>query len=122
MITAWLSLLAAFVIVRFMRRKTWWLKAHRLAAILGACLVVLGLIVVVLDISMTKREHFAIPHAYVGYAAFVLAAVTPTLGQLQFLIRPRAARIRILHRWSGRVTLAIMVVNILLGLSYVGLI
>ncbi len=122
MIAAWGILLAAFVVVRFMKGKRLWFKSHRTLAVVGCSFVVIALIAVVLDIFMTKREHLAIPHAYVGYAAFVFAILTPALAYLQFKVPSAAARIRIVHRWAGRITLAIMAINIFLGLSYVGLI
>jgi hypothetical protein len=54
--------------------------------------------------------------------AFGFAVLTPTLGMLQLKVRSVAAKLRSPHRWSGRVILCLMFVNILLGLSLLGLI
>jgi hypothetical protein len=54
------------------------------------------------------------PHAYLGLTIALMAAYMPFLGYLQ--IKRRDRRLRALHRWSGRVVLAFMTINVGLGL------
>jgi hypothetical protein len=43
----------------------------------------------------------------------VLAVFTPIMGYMQF--RKNDKRIRIIHRWSGRLTIAMMLINVAVG-------
>jgi len=117
MCVGFMFLLAGFIIVRFMKRKTWWLKVHRLCGITGASCVIMGLSAVALDIFFAGGQHLRIPHSYIGIVAVVLAVATPFLGFMQFRFREHIQAIKGLHIWSGRITLLLMFINITLGLS-----
>ena len=121
MIAAWVLFTAGFLLARFVRKRRWWLKVHRSLGVAGALVVLSGFFAQVIDIALTGREHFTIVHAYVGAVAVGLAVLTPALGHLQFRLPAAAPRVRVFHRWSGRVTISLMLINILLGLSYIGL-
>jgi hypothetical protein len=52
-------------------------------------------------------------HSYLGFTIATLAIFTPLLGFIQFRMRDK--RMRIIHRWSGRITIVLMLVNIIAG-------
>ena len=116
------ALFAGAMVAALMRKRWWWLKTHRFLGLTGAIVVVLALFAVVLQISLTGRDHMRVPHAYIGVAAVILVVLTPVLGLLQFRIPGSAAKIRRAHVWSGRIALVLMFINILIGLSMIGLI
>lgn len=112
-------LLAGFIVVRFMKEKAWWLKAHRLCGILGGSCAVLGFCAAVLDIVLAGGRHLRILHSYIGVIAVVLAVAAPFLGFMQFRYREQIKVIRGLHVWSGRTTLILMLINIVLGITII---
>jgi len=111
---------AGMVIARTMKQKAWWLKAHRTLGIAGALILWTGVIMAIIVIDRSGGLHFNIPHAYAGLAVAMLAVATPAAGQMQFKIRAWALKLRTLHRWSGRLTLTLAGVNIILGLLMLG--
>lgn len=113
--TGFLSILAAILTARFMKRKKGWLSIHKSLGIFGAVLVLTGLVVAAVMVSEPYQIDLAIgSHAYLGLIIALMAAYMPFLGYLQ--IKRRDKRLRALHRWSGRVLLGFMVVNVYLGL------
>jgi hypothetical protein len=122
MILALCIMLVGAIIARFMKKKTWWLKVHRSLGITGAIFFLVAFFTIILQMTLTEREHFRVIHSWIGFVAFVFVVLAPTLGILQLKIRSIAARLRGLHRWSGRITLCLVFVNILLGLSMMGFI
>lgn len=117
MCIGFLFLLTGFIIVCFMKRKSWWLKIHRLCGILGGSCAVLGLCAVTLDIVLAGGQHFRIPHSYIGAVVVILVAAAPFLGFMQFRSRQHVKAIKGLHIWSGRIALLLMFINIVLGIS-----
>jgi hypothetical protein len=122
MILAFCIMLAGAVIARFAKKKAWWLKVHRSLGITGAIFIIVALFAIALQITLTEREHFRVVHSWIGFSAFIFVVLTPTLGILQLKIRSMSARLRSLHRWSGRITLCLLLINIILGLLMMGFI
>ncbi|NYT02622.1 MAG: hypothetical protein GKC10_07700 [Methanosarcinales archaeon] len=114
--TSFLLLVAGMFMARY-RPGRWWLRAHRALGAAGVAFGLLGVTAAAYMVESSTGEHLAVPHAYLGTLVVVLLLVTPSLGLAQFRFRSRAARIRPLHRWSGRTTLALMAANILAGLT-----
>lgn len=122
MIFAFSIMLAGGIIARFMKKKVWWLKVHRSLGITGAIFFIVAIFAIALQITLTERAHFRVVHSWIGFVAFIFTLLTPTLGILQLKFRSVALRLRSFHRWSGRITLCLIVINIVLGLSMMGFI
>lgn len=122
MILALCIMLAGAIIARYMKKRSWWLKVHRSLGITGVISFIIALFVIVLQITLTEREHFRVLHSWIGFIAFLFALLTPVFGILQLKVRNVAVRLRSFHRWSGRITLCLMVINVFLGLSMMGFI
>ena len=120
MILALCIMLFGAIIARFMKKKAWWLKVHRSLGITGAILFLMALFAIAIQITLTERTHFRVVHSWIGIIAFGFAVLTPTSGILRFKARNMAAKLRNPHRWSGRITLCLMFINIFLGLSMLG--
>lgn len=114
-------LLTGALIARLLKKKPWWLRAHRSIAITGVVLFLIAVVSIAIQITITERAHLRIPHAWIGLAALVFVLLTPTLGFLQFKIRNMAAQLRVFHRWSGRITISLMIINVILGLFLIGI-
>lgn len=105
----------------FMRKKKWWLKAHKALGIMGSLLLGTAVLGAVIMVQSWQGDHFNSPHGYLGMALVPLAALTVTQGFLQFRVRARRPLLRLLHRVSGFAVLLLMILNALGGLSKVGL-
>ncbi len=113
--TGFILVLSAALTARFMKRKKGWLSIHKSLGIFGVVLILTGFAVAVIMVSSSYQIDLAKePHAYLGLIIAAMAAYMPFLGYLQ--IRRRDGRLRALHRWSGRMALAFMVINAGLGL------
>ncbi|MCX5834524.1 MAG: hypothetical protein NTV99_08465 [Deltaproteobacteria bacterium] len=120
MVTGFFLMATGFAVARFLREKRFWLKAHRALGLSGASSIGLGLLAAIYMVFSFGGEHFAVLHADVGAVTVFLSAMTPLLGQLQFVLRSRAADIRTWHRWSGAMTLLMVFLTILSGLVQAG--
>ncbi len=121
MLAGFFSMMAGASAAMFLRRSRWWLRLHKIAGILGVLSLLIGLAAVIFMITLSGGEHFSVTHAYIGAMTVVFAAITPVLGTLQFKVKSQSAKIRIMHRWSGRFTLMFAIVTIVTGLRIVGI-
>jgi hypothetical protein len=97
-----------------------WLKRHKLLGLSGAAFAVAGMAMAAYMISAASQEHFRVPHAYLGTFVILLLIATPSLGLLQLrAAKEDKAKIRRVHRLSGRTALLLMALNILFGLLIV---
>jgi uncharacterized membrane protein len=117
-----LLMLAGFTVARFMKTRRWWLKTHRALAIIGLSSLLLGLISALIMVAQHHGPHFNSPHTYLGAATILLSILTATLGIFIFKIKKLPQKIRVSHRWSGRVTLVLACVTALLGMKLAGVI
>jgi hypothetical protein len=119
MITGLLLLSTGMLIARYMKNRHWWLKAHKTMGISGAIVAISGLVMAMYMVSLSTGVHFRVPHAYLGSIIIIFVVMTPILGYAQFKSVSEAVKIRTIHRWSGRITLVLILLNILSGLSLV---
>lgn len=118
MLAGFLSMAGGGATARFMRGKEWWLRVHRgLGSVGGICLL-LGLTAASVMVSGQTGRHLAVPHAWLGLVTILSTLCTYALGVSQ--LRKKTAGIRSAHRWSGRITLALLLLNVLSGLSLAG--
>lgn len=119
MASAFLLIATGVLFAMFRRKAPTWLKRHRTLNAWGMVLALAGFFFVVLGISLVQGEHFTVPHTWLGMFVIASVLITPLLGQLMFAVGPQAAQVRPWHIWWGRATLALMLLNIILGLSLV---
>jgi len=111
---------AAGFISRFLKRRRWWLKAHRALGIAGAAVLIPGAVTAFRLVEASSGVHLDAPHTWFGAAALSLSWTAPILGLLAFRIRAHAVRLRTLHRWTGRLALAAAFLAALSGLRLAG--
>lgn len=109
-----LVLIGAMFWARNMKSRKTWLKNHKALALSGVCLVLIGVIVAVYMVITYMDTYLAKgSHAYIGILATVLVIFTPLMGFAQ--LRSEDGRLRIIHRWSGRLAIAVLLANIVVG-------
>jgi hypothetical protein len=90
------------------------LKAHKNLGIAGAALTLSGITVAIyMDSASAGLQPPGGPHAYLGIIVSLMVFLTPVLGFVQ--LKKRDKRLRLIHRWSGRMTIALMMINAYLG-------
>lgn len=122
MTAALIFMTTGVVIVKFLKKKRWWMKAHRSVGLIGSVCVIIGFVGAFVMVSRFEGSHLSVPHAYIGVITFLSVLLTPTLGITQFRLRQRAASIRNMHRRSGWITFILMFVTIISGLAHAGII
>ena len=106
-------------IAKFLRTKTWWLKRHHLLEILGTSLVIFALVIAIVMVAIATTMHFRVPHGYLGIATFSLYLITIITGLKK--IRIKDEKIRIFHKWMGRIASILMVFTIISGFISAGI-
>lgn len=112
MLLGFLLLVSSAFIQAYLRRKRWWLAAHKMTGILGAISFIAGLLMATYMVSVSTGVHFRVPHAYLGAVIILLVIANLILGYVQLKFRSKAARIRSAHRWSARIALVLMLIKI----------
>jgi protein-S-isoprenylcysteine O-methyltransferase Ste14 len=113
-------LCTGMLIARYMKSRHSWLQVHKLMGLSGALVILSGLVMAIYMVSSSTGAHFSVPHAYLGSIILIFAVMTPLLGYAQFKSVGEVVKIRSIHRWSGRITLVLLLINILSGISLVG--
>lgn len=114
-----LSLAGGAAIAAFMRDRSWWFSVHRRFGAVGVSFVILGFMAALIMVSQQTGRHFTVPHAWLGLVAILSVLGTYMLGITQ--AKKRTGSARSLHRWSGRVTIALLAINIVSGLFLAGI-
>lgn len=105
----------------YMKKKPWWFRAHKLIAAGAVALLLAGVSLAAYMIAAAGGTQFRVLHSWVGLAAIILELFVLALGMLFIYTGNRMRSIRPPHIWTGRVTICLMLLNIVLGLSLVGL-
>ena len=122
---SFLLILSGMMISRYGKKKKWWLKTHRAFGSIGSIGAVAALILAVVMISITHGYHLSNTHGIFGLITVVLLLVTPFMGY--WMTSPKGGspevkkKLRVIHRWIGRVTLLLMAVTIIFGLQLSGI-
>lgn len=117
---AFLLIVLAMLVARYMKKKRWWLKVHRTSMIIGVSLSLLGFISVEYILFSTSAVHLRIIHSWLGAVAMILLVCSPIFGQLILKSkRERKPFFRSGHRWLGRTAIVLTTVSIVYGLMQI---
>ena len=110
--------MTAGISIAMIRRKGWWLRVHRWFGSIGVMGLLLGLVAALYMVARETGQHFAVPHAWLGIVTVLTVVGTYAIGVTQLKIK--SPHMRPLHRWAGRASFMLLVLNILSGLFLVG--
>ena len=99
----------------FFRKKRNWLKVHKYFNSSGFMALCAGAIMAFTYVSENGGKHLNGIHQIVGFIVFVLTLVTLILGFYQFRAKNKIA-VRTTHHWLGRLSLLLVIINLILGL------
>lgn len=112
------ALAGGVLAARYRKNRRDWISLHKKMVLFGAASILAGLSVAAYMVSRYMEAYFVQePHAYLGASTFIFILATPLLGIAQFRLKDK--RIRIIHRWSGRITLVLIIATILAGIQMV---
>ncbi len=122
MATATAAMLAAIVVARFFRKKKWWLKAHKSLNLAAVGLALSGFVLALIMVQSSGGPHFRVSHAVFGGVALLFLISMPFLGFMIFKSKDKkkTARLRIAHRWLGRLAAILCCVAVVAGLFLIG--
>ncbi len=90
-----------------MRKTKGWVNLHKKMTLLGTGFILIGIAIAFYMVATYYGTYFVREvHPYLGASVFVFVIITPILGFLQFRVKDR--RMHEIHRWSGRLTLALI--------------
>ena len=120
LILGFFSMVTGVFVAMFKRKEKWWLKLHKNLGLAGATLTVLGLFMGLYMVEEATGVHFRVPHAFLGVITIIFVVTTLLLRFLAMSMKERGKQLMGFHRWSGRITLILMIMAIISGLSVAG--
>jgi Eukaryotic cytochrome b561 len=121
MVLSTLGIITGVGVAIFFRKKSSWLKIHKLFNSFSLLGISVGLSMAVIYVSSTSGKHIDGLHQLIGSSAFILAVVTLLLRFYQFKAKNKLA-VRTTHRWLGRFSLLLLLTTITLGLKLINII
>jgi hypothetical protein len=121
MAIATLGIITAVGAAIFFRKKSSWLKIHKSFNFFSLLGMSTGISMAVIYVSQAGGKHIDGLHQLIGLTAFILAAVTLSLGFYQFKAKNKSA-VRKTHRLLGRISLVLLLTAIMLGLKLINII
>jgi hypothetical protein len=116
MSAGFILLLSGFVVMRYHRTSDWY-KFHRILESAGGILAIAGLFTSVFMVSLSGAPHLRYVHDILGIVTIILILSTLLAGYHISGMSRAGTGIRTAHRWMGRISIALVGVNIVLGLS-----
>jgi heme A synthase len=115
-----LALMASLYIIRFKKDKPWRIKKHRILAVLGVIMILMGVLTMYLGKQSVGLNHFTVPHAFGGLITIILLITTPILAIIGMKGNKKVLK---MHRLFGRLTAIFVVLVAIVGftilLSYI---
>ncbi len=117
-----ICMFAAVYIVRYRRKEKWWLKYHKYLGLTGSIFTIPGILVGYYMVEEATGEHIRVSHAVIGILAILFTILAPTFGLLMFKLSKHAKKVKVTHRWIGRITVILMIITVISGLREAGVI
>jgi hypothetical protein len=116
MLSGFILMGIGIAIARYLKKKKWRMKVHKIVTVLGVSLGMAGLVIGIMMVEQTIGVHFRILHDIIGTISVITFIITPVLGYLMFKIKGKGKQIRMAHIWIGRFDIFILVtISIILG-------
>ena len=127
MIVFFVISLVAGLIAKFLRKKSWWLKIHKLLNQIKTILAIFGFIIAILMVNNFQMNHFSSIHGIIGLFVFLLILLQSIAGFIitnKYLVNLKSLQkanilryLRIIHKKSGLIIIILILFNIFIGLS-----
>jgi hypothetical protein len=109
--------LGGFVVMRARKTSNWY-RSHLALQTAGGIAVIAGISISTFMVALSGAPQFRYSHDILGAGTILLIVFTLALGYLVYKTNPgRTSQIRTTHRWIGYTSIALVAVNIVLGIS-----
>ncbi len=115
MIAASIFFAGGWYLARYKKKRSWWLKGHRVLNSLGFVVAVTAFTVIFGFKIYLASGHFSGIHSIVGIAALLLFSITP----LPATVFKKKRDIHRLHPWFGYLALLTAAAAVTLGFLYI---
>lgn len=127
MISVFIMSFVAGIIAKFLRKKNWWLKVHKILNQLKTILAIFGFIIAILMVSNFKMNHFSTIHGIIGLLVFILIIIQSSAGfiitnkflsNLKFIKERGVGKfLRFIHKKAGLIIILFILINVIIGLK-----
>ncbi len=122
MAAGFICIMAAGLLPVYGKRITGWYRIHVAAAVIGSVLVILAVYWVFMVPYLSAIPSAFLIHVVLGLFLVITLFAALLLVFLRSRVEgPRKTAFRKAHLWMGRIFIVLVVINILLGLTAVGL-
>ena len=115
MVTGFILLATGLITARYHRTKNWF-RTHKILQIAGAVCIYAGIFIGVYMVTLSGFPHQMNLHEQAGLAIGILLPVMILLGFSIFRVKKSMNTVRMSHRWLGRGLIALIGINIVLGI------
>jgi hypothetical protein len=116
MVTGFILLAAGFITAHYHKTKNWF-RTHKILQITGAFSIFAGIFVGVSMVTLSDFPHLTNLHEQAGLAIGILRPIMIILGFSIFRVKKSMNTVRKSHRWLGRALIALILINIVLGVT-----
>jgi hypothetical protein len=109
--------IAGLITARYHKTRDWY-KTHMILQVTGGTCIIAGLVVGVYMVALSGFPQLFNIHEKLGVAIAALVIMTIIIGYSIRRVKRSKTAIRFSHRWLGRIIIALMVINIILGIYY----
>ena len=120
MTIGFIVLITGVLIARFHKTGNWY-KKHMIIEIAGVTCIMIGLFIGVFMVMLSGLPHLLNIHEMLGVATGSLLILVAALGYSIKRVHESKKIVRSGHRWLGRISLALLVINIGLGLLFLSI-
>ncbi|QEE15489.1 hypothetical protein DSAG12_01315 [Promethearchaeum syntrophicum] len=104
-----LSAIISVIFIFFHKPKEKWYLLHKIFTSIGIVLMLVG----VFFLGILSLTFW---HAYLGFSAIIIVFITIFFALIQ--LKKKKKKLRLIHIWTGRIVLLLLIVVMLIGLSY----
>ena len=121
MATGLILIVAGFIIARFYKTGNWF-KTHMSLEVIGGVFIIAGLFIGIYMVALSGLVHLRNIHEVSGAIIGILLIITITLGYCVKRVRDSKNAMKVSHRWLGRISIVLLVINIGFGLWFLSII
>lgn len=119
MSVGFICIVTAAYIARFQRKRALWFRMHKLFSHIGSVIIIAGLGVAAYMVAASGGPHFRSFHGVIGGGFALALFIVLTMGIGRAYVKSNKPLLRKIHIYTGYLTLGLMVVNLILGISMV---
>jgi|SRR5208337_335616 len=109
--------IAGLITARYHKTRNWY-KTHMILEVTGGACMIAGLVVGVYMVTLSGFPQLFNIHEKLGVAIGALVIIAIIIGYFIKRVKRSKTAIRFSHRWLGGIIIALMVINIILGIYY----